>query len=142
MPARYSYRRLSWAGPLATSLAIFANALYYQISKAFGEKYILPLDGTASHLGAMPFLMVAWATLVAGLLATLLFACLLRFARKPVTVFLSVAVTALLVSFGGPFSLPAGELQTKLLLSGMQIITAVLITAGILLLGQKRTPRA
>jgi hypothetical protein len=77
------------------------------------------------------------AILVAGLLASFFFGFLLRFARKPATVFLSVSITALILSFGGPFDLPAANLQTRVLLSGMHIIAAGIITAGILFMGHK-----
>ncbi len=138
MPA-YSLRRLSWAGPAATVAAILVNALYYTATKALGEQYLLPLDENGARLGPLPTTTFGVAILVAGLVATVFFGLLLRFARKPGTVFLSVAVTALILSFGGPFSLPAATLRTKILLSGMNIITAVIITSGILLLSKKNS---
>jgi hypothetical protein len=76
--------------------------------------------------------------LIAGLVATVFFGLLIRFARRPGTVFLSVAVTALILLFGGPFSLPAATMRTKILLSGMHIIAAVIITGGILLLSRQK----
>ena len=51
--------------------------------------------------------------------------------------FLSVAVAALILSFGGPLNLPAGTLQLKILLSGMHVIAAGIITGGILLLSHQ-----
>ena len=102
----YSLRRLSWAGPVATLAAILADMAYYALTKALGEQYRMPLDGNSSHLGPMPVLTPILAILVAGLLASIFFGLLLRFARKPATVFLSVSITALILSFGGPFDLP------------------------------------
>ena len=133
----YSLRRLSWAGPVATSTAIAANLVYYAETKALGEPYLMPINGTGSHLGPMPVMLPVMAILFIGLVATLFFGLLIRFARKPATVFLSVAITALILSFGGSFSLPAAVLKTKFLLSGMNIIAAVFITGGILLLSRK-----
>jgi hypothetical protein len=130
----YSLRRLLWAGPLATLAAALANLAYYLISRAFGERFIMPLDGNSAHIGPMPLLMPLVATLVPGLLATLLFGLLIRFSRKPATVFLSVCVAALILSFGGPSSLPAATVQTKILLTGMQVLAAGVIVAGILFL--------
>ena len=135
----YSLRRLAWAGPLATIAAFLADGLYYALTKALGEQYLMPLDGNNIHLSPMPVLMPVVSILVAGLLASVLFGLLLRFARKPVTVFLSVSITALILSIGGPSNLPAATLQTKLLLCGMQAIAAAIITAGILLLSHKDT---
>ena len=97
----------------------------------------MPLDGNSSHLGPMPVSMPVLAILIAGLLATIFFGLLMRFARKPATVFLSVSMTALILSFGGPFNLPAATMQTKILLSGMHVIAAGIITGGILLMSHK-----
>ena len=133
----YSLRRLSWAGPVATLAAILADMAYYALTKAFGEQYRIPLDGNSSHLGPLPVLTPILAILIPGLLASIFFGLLLRFARKPAIVFLSVSITALLLSFGGPFDLPAATMQTKILLSGMHVISAGIITAGILLMSHK-----
>jgi len=133
----YSLRRLTWAGPIATIMAIVANIVYYAATKALGEQYLMPLDGTASRLVPMPVLMPVIEILFIGLAAIIFFGLLVRFARKPATVFLSVTITALILSFGGSFSLPVATLQTKILLSGMNVIVAVFITGGILLLSRK-----
>ena len=133
----YSLRRLVWAGPAATLAAILADMAYYALTKALGEQYRMPLDGSSSHLGPMPVLTPILAVLIAGLLASIFFGLLLRFARKPATVFLSVSITALILSFGGPFDLPAATTQTKILLSIMHVIAAGIITAGILLMSHK-----
>ena len=135
----YSLSRLSWGGPVATVAAILVNLLYYGVTKALGEQYIIPLDGSSSHLGPMPILMTVGAILVPGLLATVFFGLLIRFSRKPATVFLSVSVAALILSFGGPFNLPAASMQTKILLSGMQVIAAGVISSGILFMSHKYT---
>ena len=133
----YSLHRLSWAGPVATLAAILADIAYYALTKALGEQYRMPLDGNSSHLGPMPVLTPILAILIAGLLASIFFGLLLRFARKPATVFLSVSITALILSLGGPFDLPAATMQTKILLSIMHVIAAGIITAGILLMSHK-----
>ena len=137
MPA-FSLRRLLWAGPVATIAAVLANLLFYTVTRAFGEQYIMPLDGSISNLGPMPILMPVVVTLVPGLLAAILFGLLIRFSRSPVIVFLSVCAAALLLSFGGPFYLPAATTQTKFLLSGMNVIATGFITGGILLLSHNK----
>jgi hypothetical protein len=133
----YSLRRLSWAGPVATLAAILVDIAYYTLTKDLGEQYRLPLDGNSSHLGPMPVLTPTLAILVAGLLASIFFGLLLRFAQKPATVFLSVSTTALILSFGGPFDLPSATFQTRILLSIMHVIAAGIITAGILFMSHK-----
>jgi hypothetical protein len=135
----YSLRRLAWAGPLSSAIAAVANLLYYRITQALGETYQLPLDAAGTRLAPMPVLLPVLGALAAGLLATLFFGLLIRFARKPATVFLSVALTALILSFGGTFGVPAATDQTKLLLSGMNTLTAVIIVGGLLMLGRDTT---
>jgi hypothetical protein len=133
----YSLRRLPWAGPVATIAAILANLLYYGVTKALGGQYLIPLDGSSSQLGPMPILMPVVAILIPGLVATVFFGLLIRFAHRPATVFLSISVAALILSFGGPFNLPTATMQTKILLSGMHGIAAGIITGGILLMSHK-----
>ena len=110
---------------------------YYALTKALGEPYLMPLDGNSSRLGPMPVLTPILAILVPGLLASGFFGLLLRFARKPATVFLSVCITALILSLGGPFDLPVATMQTRFLLSGMHVLAAAIISSGILLMSHK-----
>ena len=53
----YSFRRLFGAGPVATAAAIVANLLYYSATRAFGEKYLLPL-GLEGVIGIFAILSV------------------------------------------------------------------------------------
>jgi putative copper export protein len=133
----YSLRRLLWVGPVVTLAAILVNLSYYGVIKALGGQYLLPLDENSSHLVPMPVFMPVVIILITGLLATILFGLLIRFVPRPATVFLSVSVTALILSFGGPFNLPTGNMSTKILLSGMHVIAAAIITGGLLFLGHK-----
>ena len=133
----YSLRRLLWGGPLATLAAILANLTYYGVTHALGEQYLLPMSAGGSDPIPMPVCMPALLTLTAGLLTATFFGLLLRFARRPVKVFLSVCCAALLLSLGGPFNLPSVSMQTKTLLSGMHVLAGVLITGGILLTSHK-----
>jgi hypothetical protein len=129
----YTLQRLIWAGPLATAIAIVANYIYFLITKALGEPYLLPLDANGNQLTPMPAALPILGALFAGVLAVLFFGLLVRYARKPVTVFVSVAITALILSFGGPFGIPEAVLQTKLFLSGMNVLTALILVGGILI---------
>ena len=135
----YSLRRLLWGGPVSTLAATLANLLYYGVTNVLGKHYQLQLEEANPQLIRIPVLMPVVLTLTAGFLASLFFAILIRFSRRPGTVFLSVCLTALLLSFGGPFNLPAAAVQTKILLSGMHVLAAVIITGGILFLSSKGT---
>ncbi len=137
----YTIPRLVLAGPLATGVAIGANLLYLAVTRALGEAYLLPLDANGSRLVPMPAQLPVIGVLFAGLLASLFFGLLIRYSRHPVTVFVSVAVTALILSFGGSFGVPEASLQTKLYMSGMNVLTAVIVVGGILLFSRERGPR-
>ena len=134
---RYSLRRLAWVGPLSTMAAILADLLYYLLTKTLGEQYLIPMGMSSPDLVPMPFLMLVSAILITGLVATVFFGLLIRFAQKPATIFLSVAIAALLLSFGGPINLPSASMETKILLSGMNILAAGIITGGMLFLSHK-----
>ena len=139
---KFSLRKLGWTGLLVTLAATLANCVYYGLTRAAGEPYLMPLNGTGSRIGTMPLLMPVVATLLSGLSATLLFILLARFTRQPQVIFLSVAVTATLVSFGGPASLPEStSTQTRILLSGMHLLTALVISIGLVRWGPLRRDR-
>jgi hypothetical protein len=134
----YSLRRLAWAGPLATIIAIVATLFYYAVTRAFGEDYLMPMNSTGTLLHPMPAAMPVVAIVFVGMAATLFFGLLVRYSPKPATVFLSVAITALILSFGGSFYLPASALHTKILLGGMNIIAAMIIAGGILVMSRNK----
>ena|GEM_PF-4190198 len=129
---QFSIRRLLWAGPLVTTLAVGANLLFFFITRALGERYFVTLGGPGQPAGLMPVSFIVVPTIVVAAGASLLFAFLLKISRAPLPPFLSVSAMALIVSFGAPFSLTGDtHLSTKLLLAGMQILTALVIVGGI-----------
>jgi type IV secretory pathway VirB2 component (pilin) len=135
---QFSLRRLLRAGPLATILAVVAVLVYYYITKAFGEDYLIPMTSDATLLRPMPPAMPLVAVVIVGLLASLFFGLLVRFSRAPAIVFLSVTSAALVLSFGGSLYLPTSALHTKILLSGMNILAGVILAGGILLGSRER----
>ena len=140
---QFSIQRLIWAGPLVTVLAVGETLLFYLITRALGEHYFITLGGPGQPVGLMPvsFIVIPTIALAAG--ASLLFAFLLKISRAPLPPFLSISAMALAISFGGPLSLSATTpLSTKLLLAGMQVLTAGVIVGGILGLTRKRRSAA
>ncbi|HVM70458.1 MAG TPA: DUF6069 family protein [Anaerolineales bacterium] len=132
MPS-YPLRRLFWAGPSATLAAVLLDALYYLATKAAGETYLIPYDASGIHPAlSLPLLNVIVAVSAAGLFASAFLALLLRFSRAPLIIFVSVALTAFILSLGGPFNLPGAPLHTKLHLATMHLLAAVILTGGIL----------
>jgi hypothetical protein len=127
-------RKIVWVGLLISIVSVLANLLFFALTQALGEQYIIPLTESSTNSGPMPVFMVILATLTSALLATMLYSFLSKIApNATMPPFLSVAGTALLVSFGGPLDLPGAVMQTKLLLSTMHIIAAIIIIGGLLI---------
>ncbi len=141
MPRHFLLRRLLWAGPLTCGLALASALLFYSATRAGGYTYPIALPGASNTLVPMPMTPVFIAVPVVTLGAVLVFAFLLKVTHVPLPPFLSISAAALLVSFGGPFSLPGDTpLSTKLLLCAMFAITGAVIVAGLLLLTSVREP--
>jgi hypothetical protein len=139
MPDTFSLRRLLWAGPLTVVVANLANLLFYAGTRALGQQYLMTIAGPSKPAVAMPVLSVVLATSVAAAGACLVFAGLLKVSHVPLPPFLSISVAALLVSFGGPFSLAgATTVTTKLLLCGLHLISAVTIVGGLVFLTRRK----
>ena len=135
----FTPRRLIWAGPLTVVLANLVNLLFYAVTRALGERYLITIAGPAKPAVPMPIVSIVLATSVATVGAMLIFAGLLKISHVPLPPFLSIAAAALLVSFGGPFSL-AGDttLLTKFLLCTMHVLTALTVVAGLICLTRKK----
>jgi hypothetical protein len=136
---QFSIRRLLWAGPLVTALAVGADLLFFFITRSLGERYFVTLGGPGQPAGLMPVSFIVAPTIAVAVGASVLFAFLLKISRAPLPPFLSISAMALLISFGAPLSLTGGtQLSTKLLLGVMQILTAGVIVVGILVFTRKR----
>ena len=139
MPETFFPRRLLWAGPLTIVLANLVNLIFYAGTRALGERYLITIAGPTKPAVPMPVLSIVVATSVAAGCASLIFAGLLKITHVPLPPFLSISVAALLVSFGGPYSLGgATPLTTKLLLCTMHLISAITIVTALILLTRRR----
>jgi hypothetical protein len=137
MPKQH-FNQLLWVGMLITVISVLANLLFFAFTQALGEQYIIPYSETITNTEPMPVLTVALATAIPALLGILLYSLLKKFLPNALLPsFLSIAVTALLVSFGGPLDLPGAVLQTRLLLSAMHLIAAIIIVGGLLIFHSK-----
>jgi len=135
---RLSLKKLGWVGPAAGVVAAVANLIVFFVAKSlFGIPFVFPLNGPGTPAEPLPAFMVVIATLVPALAATVFLAILSKFAPRPVLIFQIVAVVFLLLSFGGPFSLPV-DLATKLALSLMHVIAGVVIVGGLTTLGYEK----
>jgi hypothetical protein len=139
MPEKFSIRRLLWTGPLTILLALLVNLLFFTVTRALGERYMMTLDGPIKPAVPMPVLSIIIATVVAAGGAILTFALLLKITHVPLPPFLSISAAALLVSFGGPFSLAGGtSLLTKLLLGVMHVLTCLVVVGGLILFTREK----
>lgn len=127
-----------WFGIFISIITILTNLIFFAVTKALGEQYPIPLTETANATSPLSVAMIIQATLISVLLATGLFSLLTRIAPNAVLPpFLSITITAFIVSFGGPMELPNTLIKTKILLSVMHIITAVIIIGGYYIFHEK-----
>lgn len=122
--ARIPLNRIVRAGVFAAISALLANAIVYFIASALGfmPSYINPQLGRPIGVGE-----VIGSSIAGAVGATVLFALLARFTRRPVTIFRIVALVVLLLSFATPFSLPGAPLSLIITLEVMHVVAAAVI---------------
>lgn len=121
---RVTCSRLLWVGLLAAMVAAAANSLVRAISVILFD---IPPDFQPLTLGP-----VVISSVVGALGATVVFAVVVRFARRPIRLFRTVAVVVLLLSFLNPIlALPEAGLQTILTLEFMHVVVAA-VSVGLL----------
>lgn len=120
--------RLWRAALIAAIGTAVANLLVFVVAKnVFGLGLAIPLGGAGSPIEPLPAFMVVIATAVPALAAAGLLALLARFTRRPILIFQIIAAVFVLLSLGGPLSLPV-DTATKLVLSLMHLAAAAVIT--------------
>jgi type IV secretory pathway TrbL component len=60
---------LFWFGLLITVLSVLINLLFFALTQALGEQYIIPFTESTANAAPMPVLMVVIATAIPALLA-------------------------------------------------------------------------
>jgi hypothetical protein len=95
----------------------------------------MPLAGPESAPEPLPFFAVIMASLVPAIAAAIFLAILAKFTSRAGLIFIIVSVLFLLVSFGGPFSLPV-DLGTQLALSVMHLVAGLAIVGLLTTLGR------
>lgn len=133
---RVAVRKLLWVAPLAGLVAALANLVVTLAGQALAGPLVLPLQpGTEPQ--PLPLIMVVLASFVPALAAAGVLAALGRFTARPVFVFNIVAVVFLLVSFGGPASLPVA-FSIQAVLGVMHLVAGVVIIGALNTLGRER----
>jgi hypothetical protein len=135
---RIVFGRLWWVGPLAAAAAAVANVIVFMIEKnLFGLEFIMPLQpgAEAAPLTVVPVIVTS---VIPAIAATILFAVLGRFTRRPILIFQIIALLFLIVSFGGPLNLPV-DAATKAGLGVMHIGAWAAIVGVLTTLGRKNS---
>jgi hypothetical protein len=138
-----SLQRLTWLVPLAVTVAIIANTVfYYVVTGLLGEplRFPSPSPEAPERLAPMPVYDVI---LVSALFATgagVVYALTTRLSRRPTRTYLVVATLVLLISCLLPMKIPSPPvaLSAKLALVAMHIIGAVAVVGTLMGLGSNR----
>ncbi len=122
--APVSYRRLPlWkAGLIAAAAAAVVNIAIYYAGLPAGA---FPRDVLVPNAN-QPFTIfpILTASLIGVTMGLLLFALIRRFSRKPLRIFIPLAVVVGLLSFYLPFTIPGAPLLMVLLLNLMHVVAA------------------
>jgi hypothetical protein len=134
---QFQLSRLLWVGPLAGVVAAVGNLiLFFIVTNLLNISLIMPMNGPDSPAEPLPALAVIMASFVPALGATFFLWLLGKFTRQAALIFQIIAVAFLLISFGGPLSLPVDS-TIKLVLSLMHVVAGVAIVGILIRLGQK-----
>jgi Family of unknown function (DUF6069) len=135
---RVTAGRVWRAGLLAATVAAAANAIVFLVERTILGLPLPVPQGANAQLAPLTLVMVVVVSLVVAIAATLLLAILNRFVRRPLGWFRGVSAVVLLLSFGGPLSLPV-DTATKAGLAAMHLVAAAAIVG--LLTGVSRIPK-
>jgi hypothetical protein len=127
--------RLLRLGLIAMIAAAAANALLYLIVVVVLG---IPVAVPAQAGGVLTLPAVVIASIVGALGATIAFAGLARFTRRPAHIFRLVALAVLLLSLIGPLTASDVDGTSKLVLAAMHTIAAVASVAALTIPGGRR----
>jgi hypothetical protein len=130
-------KKLAWVGPLGGVIAAVANLIVYFIARPLAGGELYHQMGPGNPVEALPVAAVVVSSFVPSIFATLLYAGLGRFTRRPVTIFTVIAVAFGLLSLASPLSLTI-ETTSKLTLSLMHLVAGAAITGALITLGREK----
>ena len=114
------------AGFIGLIAAVLGNVILFFVGKAAGalpEDVIIPNANAPLTVGPVIF-----GTILPAIVATLLFGLLARFTKRPVPIFMVIAIILLVLSFYTPFSIPNAPTGMVVILELMHVVAAVAIT--------------
>ena len=127
--------RLLACGVLAGVVAAALNAVVYLLASVLGA---IPLDVEIPNTGGpLPLGAVLIFSFVPAILAAGLLALLGRFVRRPIRVFVALAVVAFVVSLYTPFSIPGVPVAMIVALEIMHAVAAVVIVGILTRMGRR-----
>lgn len=126
---RVATGKLWQAGGIAAVSAVVANLIFwFLITRVLQMELMVFAQGPGTPLIPVAAGMVILTSAVPAIGAAILLTILDKFVARPFRVFQIIAAVFLLLSLGGPFSLPAEvPISTKLILSAMHGIAAAAI---------------
>jgi len=130
-------RKLWWVALVAGVSAFVGALIVFGIARAFNVPLAVFAPPTYEALSPLEVSFIAQATFPPAIGAAILLLILGRFTRRPILIFQIIAMLFLLLSFGGPLSLPVSGL-VKLVLATMHIVVAVTIVGVLSTLGRER----
>ncbi len=130
--------KIWWVGLVAAISAAVVNVIFFLVTKGLGVPYIMPLQGPDAALEALPAMMVAIASIIPAIGATILLVILGKFLANPIRIFWIISGVFLVISFAGPLTEPATvAVSTKIALNIIHVIAGVAIVGVLTKLGQK-----
>ena len=127
----FGFGRVLRAGLVVAAVSAVVNVLVFLLARyVLGIPFVFPFAGEGMPAASLPVSMVLIASLVPAIAGALFLAVLGKVFRRPLRLFQIIGVVLLLLSLGGPFSLPV-DLATKLALSLLHIVAAVVIIGGL-----------
>src|SRR3989304_4547410 len=130
-----AFPQLRWVGPMAAVAAFVAVVVVFGIAGLFGVPLEVMAPPTYETLSPMEVSFIAQATIPPAIGATILLAILGRFTRRPFLIFQIITAVFLLLSFGGPLSLPVSGV-VKMVLGLIHIVAAGIIVCVLSTLGR------
>ena len=110
------------AGMAAAVLAIAANVALYAAAVSLGVFPTLAFAPDASGMGLGPVILLSTLGALGG---TLVYAAVRRRVEQPIRSFLAIATVVLVISFGGPFTVPGLTAAMIGVLEVMHVVVAV-----------------
>jgi hypothetical protein len=110
-------------------VAAVVNLIVYFIGAAAGAPFLVIMTPGTPPM-ALPAIAFVFACIIPALVGAGLYALLGRFTRRGTAIFIGIAVAFALLSLLSPLTMPV-ELSTRLLLALGHLITAAIITWGL-----------